>query len=327
MQSKNSAGWRFLENFQRSLFFWGGVFIFCEIIDCGTNRAKAMLMKTLLAEVLTCLNKCTSSLHRRDTIFSLWICEKYQCNSLQLSLHTHNVALERLLLSLFCEWTIYVFSQTSDWAMWLFTLGSYCAPSWFGVHLTVSWRLAYAVAQHSLWVACLPWFPLSRSVVLLSFFFCALSQSLHHIKSEGWALLCRWMLQENTPGVSHNQFPACLADFCREAFRLIGRHGAETPPSRHAVTLWFMGLFLSPFRFNGQYRQAAFSNIHSRSRATAPFCLPPRPFDRFPFPPARSPSIYAAMHDGVRMRTRQRANLLAAPEPSHQIRCWPFTFP
>lgn len=191
----------------------------------------------------------------------------------------------------------------------------------------------WAVAQHSLWVACLPWFPLSRSVVLLSFFFCALSQSLHHIKSEGWALLCRWMLQENSPGVSHNQFPACLADFCcggragREAFRLIGRHGAETPPSRHAVTLWFMGLFLSPFRFNGQYRQAAFSNIHSRSRATAPFCLPPHPFDRFPFPPARSPSIYAAMHDGVRMRTRQRANLLAAPEPSHQIRRWPFTFP
>lgn len=189
--------------------------------------------------------------------------------------------------------------------------------------LACIWRSAHAAAQRNLRVACWLRFPFSCLWVSSSVHFHSHCIALN---LRGWALLCRWMLQENTPGVSHNQFPACLADFChasREASRLIGRRSAETPPSRHAVTLWFMGLFLSPFRFNGQYRQDAFSNIRSRSRATAPFCLPPRPFDRFPFPPLRSPSIYAAMHDGVRMRTRQRA----APEPSHQIRRWPFTFP
>lgn len=132
-------------------------------------------------------------------------------------------------------------------------------------------------------------------------------------------------VRKNNPGVSHNRFPACLADFCpaaREAFHLIGRRGAETPPSRHAVTPWFMGLVLSPFSFNGQYRQDAFSNMCGRSRATAN--TPHSPF--WPFPPVRSPSIYAAVHDGVRMRRRQRANLLAAPGLHHQTRRWPFTF-
>lgn len=60
---------------------------------------------------------------------------------------------------------------------------------------------------------------LAQFLLFGSFFLCSLSQSLHCIKSEGWVLLCRWMLQENTPGVSHSQFPACLADFLPRSSR------------------------------------------------------------------------------------------------------------